>query len=439
MGGQGRHRLLGIVRRRDEAAVPLGALEEEHLVGVDTVLFEGDVYAFRHGTEIFTDQQALVAVGLEGKYPQQVVDRIVDVGALGGGRSGRNPPQPQQGHHVIDAQRAAGTHVGAEQIHHGLIGRLEQLVRVHGGQAPVLTEGAQDVGRRTDRGFRAVEIPVGPDLGGAFGDAHRQIPIDPHHHAGGLGTGIGLGQLLIGQELQIEVEIHVLLVFGHPGSHFRVVVITEGIRPDRPAPGILTLAIEMGLQGIKRRLLLQAVATGDHEGIEGGLTLGAEPGLIEHLAQHADLGLDDAGVIHVLLGPQGGQMLLESRARHIGLEPLVGEKLGHGFHVDVGHVEPATGRGAVGAGTLGIRRIEGMDGVQPHEMGSPGGGLLDQLAEVTEITYAPVVAAAQAVELHTRAPHLAAIRDGCLLVAGLGRDDEAHGSERLVVALFQQH
>ena len=70
-------------------------------------------------------------------------------------------------------------------------------------------------------------------------------------------------------------------------------------------------------------------------------------------------------------------MLLESRTRHIGLEPLVGEKLRHRFHIDVGHVEPTTGRGAVGAGTLGIRRIEGMDGVQPHEMGSPGGGFLD--------------------------------------------------------------
>ena len=80
-----------------------------------------------------------------------------------------------------------------------------------------------------------------------------------------------------------------------------------------------------------------------------------------------------------------------------------------------------------------------MDGVQPHEMGSPGGGLLDQLAKVAEITYAPVVAAAQAVELHARAPHLAAVGDGRLLVAGLGRDYEAHGGERLVVALFQQH
>ena len=49
------------------------------------------------------------------------------------------------------------------------------------------------------------------------------------------------------------------------------------------------------------------------------------------------------------------------------------------------------------------------------------------------------MAAAQAVKLHARTPHLAAIRNGGLLVAGLGRDDEAHGGEWLVVALFQQH
>ena len=48
------------------------------------------------------------------------------------------------------------------------------------------------------------------------------------------------------------------------------------------------------------------------------------------------------------------------------------------------------------------------------------------------------MAAAQAVELHARAPHLATIGDGRLLVAGLGGDDETHGGQRLVIALFQQ-
>ena len=168
------------------------------------------------------------------------------------------------------------------------------------GAGPSSGRGAENVGRRTDRGFRAVEIPVCPDLGGTFGDAHRQIPVDPHHHAGGLGAGIGLGQLLVGQELQVEVEGHVLAVLGHPGGNGRVVVVAELLRPDRPAPGVVALGIEVGLQGIERRLLLQAVATGGHEGIERSLALGAEAGLVEHLAQHADLGLDDAGVVHVV-------------------------------------------------------------------------------------------------------------------------------------------
>ena len=61
-----------------------------------------------------------------------------------------------------------------------------------------------------------------------------------------------------------------------------------------------------------------------------------------------------------------------------------------------------------------------MDGVETDEVGAPGGGILNQLAEIAEIADAPVVAAAQAVELDARAPHLATIGDGRLLVAGLG-------------------
>ncbi len=192
------------------------------------------------------------------------------------------------------------------------------------------------------------------------------------------------------------------------------------------------------MQGIEGGLLLQAVAAGGNECIEGGLTLGTQAGLIEHLAQHAEFGLDDAGVIHVALGTQLAQMLLESGACHFRLEAFALLEFGHRFHIDVGHVEPASGRGAVRAGALRVGRIEGMDRVEANEVGAPGGHLLDQLTQIAEITDAPVVAAAQAVELHARAPHLAAIGDGRLLVARLGRDDEAHGGERLVVALLQQ-
>ncbi len=80
-----------------------------------------------------------------------------------------------------------------------------------------------------------------------------------------------------------------------------------------------------------------------------------------------------------------------------------------------------------------------MDGVEADEVGPPGGRFLDQLAQIAEITDTPVMAAAQAVELNARAPYLAAIGNGGLLVASLGRDDETHGGERFVIALFQQY
>ena len=131
-------------------------------------------------------------------------------------------------------------------------------------------------------------------------------------------------------------------------------------------------------------------------------------------------------------------MLLEGRARHLRLQAIVAQEFGHRLHIDIGDVEPATGRGAVGAGALRVGRIEGMNGVETDEVGSPGGGILNQLAEIAEIADAPVVAAAQAVELDARAPHLATIGDGRLLVAGLGGNDETHGGQRLVIALFQQ-
>ena len=69
-------------------------------------------------------------------------------------------------------------------------------------------------------------------------------------------------------------------------------------------------------------------------------------------------------------------------------------------------------------------------------MGAPLGHIINQHSQIGEITNAPVLLTAQAVELNTWTPYLAAIGNTTLLVASLRRQNNAHGTQHLA-GLFQ--
>ena len=123
-------------------------------------------------------------------------------------------------------------------------------------------------------------------------------------------------------------------------------------------------------------------------------------------------------------------MLLEGRARHSAFRRSLPRNSGTASHIDIGDVEPATEEGCRGWHSR-VRRIEGMNGVETDEVGSPGGGILQPAGRIAEIADAPVVAAAQA--SWTLGPHtLRPLAMGACLYGTWG-DDETHGGQRLVI------
>ncbi|CZW12877.1 Uncharacterised protein [Enterobacter cloacae] len=149
----------------------------EHFIGVDAAVAELADNFHRHGTEIFTDHHALMALAFQREDRQQIVNRILHVRAVIGRFTVRDPPQTQHGHHMVDTQRPAVLHVGAQQVDERLVGARRHDVRIHRRQSPVLAERAKDIRWRADGGFQTVKLAVAPGFRAAFRHAHGQIAI----------------------------------------------------------------------------------------------------------------------------------------------------------------------------------------------------------------------------------------------------------------------
>ena len=79
----GRDQRLGGIRVRRLEVARRVALEDQHAVRQHGVLGQRRAQLVGHGAEILADHEAAVAVALEREEPEQIVERIVDVGAVG--------------------------------------------------------------------------------------------------------------------------------------------------------------------------------------------------------------------------------------------------------------------------------------------------------------------------------------------------------------------
>ena len=131
-----------------------------------------------------------------------------------------------------------------------------------------------------------------------------------------------------------------------PGHYLRIGVLAELLFPCRPAPGVLTLVVEVLLQSVVDCNLLQALTALIEEVLElqasvGGVALVMKTGLVEHDAENAELVLKDSGVVNILLCAQGPEFILELIACHnvscLGAVDVLRNLL----DVDVRNVEPA--------------------------------------------------------------------------------------------------
>ena len=274
---------------------------------------------------------------------QQIVDGILNVSAMVGGFTIGDPPQTQHRHHVIDAQRAAVLHIGAQQINKRLIGASGNNMRIHRRQAPVLAQRAQNIRRRAHGRFQAVQLTVAPGLRPAFGDAHRQIAVEANRHPVALAGFPAGGKLAPGQPLQPEIETDVVLMLNAEGFHLRAVDILKGLRPGRPAPAQRVL---LYLPGVKR--------------IESGLPVEAFPFAQNKLAERCHLLIfttresfprhtqrghfqrGDRGIVDIIRLPRRLQGLLGRCGLPPRLRLFATLEIFNRINVDVDDVQPAT-------------------------------------------------------------------------------------------------
>ncbi len=241
----------------------------EHFVGVDAAVAELTDNFHRHGTEIFTDHHALVALTLQRQDRQQIVHRILHIRPVIGGFTVRDPPQAQHGHHVVDTQRSAVLHVRAQKVDKRLVGARRHHVRIHRRQAPVLTERAEDIRRRADGRFQAVELTVAPGFRAAFRHAHGQIAIQADRHLIALAHLPAGGKLAVRQPLQPQVEVHLVGMIFTERFDFRGIHGLIRFRPDRPTPAHFVLFHLIRVQRIKCRLPVETFTFLHHELAEG--------------------------------------------------------------------------------------------------------------------------------------------------------------------------
>ncbi|CZV94286.1 Uncharacterised protein [Enterobacter cloacae] len=242
----------------------------EHFIGVNAAVAKLTDDFYRHGTEIFADHHALMALAFQRQDRQQIVNRILNIRPVIGRLTVGDPPQAQHGHHVVDTQRAAVLHVGAQQVDKRLVGTRRHHVRIHRRQAPVLAERAQNIRWCAYGGLQAVQLTVTPGFRPAFCHANGQVAIQTDRHLIALAHLPAVGKLAVRQPLQPQIEVHFIGVFFTERFDFRRVDGLIRLRPDRPAPAHFVLFHLIRMQRIERRLPVEALTLLRHKLTEGG-------------------------------------------------------------------------------------------------------------------------------------------------------------------------
>ncbi|MNZ88344.1 hypothetical protein D3C78_1072330 [compost metagenome] len=200
----------------------------------------------------------MVTLAFEGEDGQQIIYRIVHIRAMIGRFAVGNPPQTQHRHHMVDTQCPTVLHVGAQQIDKRCVSTRDHHMRVHRWQPPVLPERPQNIRRRADRRFQAVQLAVTPGFRPAFRHANGQIAIQTNRHVVALTLLPAGRKLAVRQPLQPQEEVHLIRVFFTECFHFRGINGLIRLWPHRPAPAHFVLFHLIRMQRIKCRLPVKA-------------------------------------------------------------------------------------------------------------------------------------------------------------------------------------
>jgi hypothetical protein len=426
VGADRHHRLARPGRRRPEGTVGL-ALEVQQPVRLHAAAAHGVAHGVRHGAQVLADHQAAMALAFQGQDGHQLVDRIGHVAAVARRAGGGDPEQAHQHHHVVDADRAGAAHVGAQGLDEDGVPAFAQPVRAQRRQAPVLALGVEGVGRRAHAHVEREAVAMAPGVRAAAVDRDREVEIEADRHPE-FGTARRRRLELPGRlPLQVGVVADALGVCGGEGGDGGAVRIATGLGPGRPAPDRGIGRVQVRLQRLEQRVLLQGDATALPEQRQRGdfriVRRPLEEAPVEQF-QHLVLGVRDAVVVDRRRRAQAGQPGLEGRRAQAPLRRWRGPEIRHCLDIDVERVELGPRRGAVRTLVRRVVREQRVQGIQPDHVGARAGGADDEVGQIAEIAEAPVALRTQRMQLQREAPEPAAALQPGRLVAACGRADQ---------------
>ena len=152
-----------------------GLLEPEQPVRQDVAGGERETRVLFDRAEIFANNHRVRPLALERDDREQIAGMAVHVRAVPRVHSCRDPEQPEQAHHVIDAQAAGVPEARADRLDERLVAGGAQPVRHERRQAPVLSARVELVWRRADADAVGEHILERPGVGAAGVEPDRQV------------------------------------------------------------------------------------------------------------------------------------------------------------------------------------------------------------------------------------------------------------------------
>ncbi len=230
-------------------------------------------------------------MALQGEDVEQLGRRVAHVGAGFRATVAGYPEQPEQAHHVVDAQASGMAQRGADRLDERLVAGGAQLPGDERREAPVLAQGVELVGRRTHAHVEGEEVLPGPSVRPPGVEAHGEV-LDHRQRR-------RRRHLPVEQPLEPGVEPHPLAPVGGEMAHRRALGTPELLGPGRPPVAVDLGDGAEGGELLERRPFLGSV------GVEGGAA--GEPG--ETAAQSVGLQLPHPAAVDatvVVQRPPGG-------------------------------------------------------------------------------------------------------------------------------------
>ncbi len=241
--------------------------EQQHAHAEDRAGTEFFPQAVGHRAEVFTEDDGLVSRGLQGQQAQQVVHRVVEVGAVARWRTKGNHPESLQTHHMVDAQAAGVGEVGPQHFDKGAEAMALQAFRGEGGDAPALPGAVEDIGRRADGEFGQQFVLPAPGLAAATIGTDGEVGDQADAHAAAPGRVLRAFQATGDQPLTEGVETDFLRLFLGEAGECRAAWMAPFLGPMAPVAAFVA-SDSPGLQRFETAVVFQGFAAGQAEAVE---------------------------------------------------------------------------------------------------------------------------------------------------------------------------